>query len=190
MRRGFKKEAKELAVDVRSELGLGDHDPLDPWALMTLLDIPVLTLSEFQNESQLCVHHFTTTEVDVFSAVTVFHGSRRLIVHNDAHARSRQVSNLTHEAAHGLLHHTPAPAMDELGCRQWNDEAEKEAEYLAGALLVPDNAALRIVRKDLPLPTVAEQLGISTGMLSYRLNVSGARTRVRRYRQKLKRSHK
>lgn len=188
MRRGFKKEANELAKEVRAELGLGDYDPLDPWALTALLGIPVLKLSEFREDSQLCVDHFTSIEADAFSAITVFRGSRRLIVHNDAHTRPRQVSNLTHEVAHGLLHHVPVPAMDALGCRQWEDEVEKEAEYLAGALLVTDNAALRVVRRYIPLATAARELGISTGMLSYRLNVSGARSRVRRYREKVGRS--
>jgi IrrE N-terminal-like domain len=49
------------------------------------------------------VHHFTQVDQEAFSAVTVFHGTRSVIVHNDAHAPARQKSDVTHELAHGLL---------------------------------------------------------------------------------------
>lgn len=180
MRRGFKKEANEIAIEVRGELGLSDHNPLDPWRLARLLEIPVMPLSEFANSSEYCFHHFTVVETEAFSAVTVFDGNKRIIVHNDLHSRPRQVSNLTHEAAHGLLHHTPSPALDANGCRNWDDEIEKEAEYLAGALLVTESAALFFARRKIPLHIAARQLGISTSMVSYRLNVTGALKRTQR----------
>ena len=45
MRRGFKKEAREIAWEVRGDLGIGMTDPLDPWRLAEWLEIPVFGFS-------------------------------------------------------------------------------------------------------------------------------------------------
>src|SRR5579859_3730759 len=42
MRRGFKKEANEIALEIRAELGLGPRAPLDPWKLAQHLLIPLI----------------------------------------------------------------------------------------------------------------------------------------------------
>jgi hypothetical protein len=47
-------------------------------------------------------------------------GTERTIVHNDSHTDGRVNSNITHEAAHGLLLHPPTPALDDRGCRMWD----------------------------------------------------------------------
>ena len=179
MRRGFKKEANEIAVGVRSELGLTSASPLDPWRLASYLEIPVLALSEFRRVAAGCTAHFSAVEPDAFSAVTVFDGSRRLIVHNDMHATTRQASNLAHELAHGLLLHPPAPALDARGCRDWDDDIEQEANWLAGALLVSEAAALAIARKKTSLGVAANQYGVSLAMIRFRLNVTNAYVRTK-----------
>ena len=46
MRRGFKEEAKQLALEVRQELGLDAFAPVDPLDLATDYGIPVYLLSE------------------------------------------------------------------------------------------------------------------------------------------------
>ena len=92
--RGFKAEANRIVTEVRKEIGLSPFDALDPHKLALHLDIPIIGLSEFLNEAP-AVHHLLYTESTVFSAITVFSGSRRTIVHNDAHVLSRQASNLS-----------------------------------------------------------------------------------------------
>ena len=44
LRRGFKKESEEIAVELRNELGLAPEAALCPWALAHHLEIPVYTL--------------------------------------------------------------------------------------------------------------------------------------------------
>ena len=109
LRRGFKTEAAGLAKEIRLELGLGPFARLDPHELARHLDIPVLALSELEESAPDAVRYFLSTEPEAFSAVTVFRGHHRAVVHNDAHSEPRQNSNLTHELAHGLLLHEPAP---------------------------------------------------------------------------------
>ena len=179
-RRGFKSEANAIAREVRDELGLTALDRLDPRALADHLAVPVIPLSDFQMDAPYAAQHFREVEAEVFSAVTVFEGMRRHIVHNDAHSPGRQASNVTHELGHALLGHDPTPALDDHGCRLWNQNIEDEAQWLAGALLVTEDAALWIARGTMSVSDAAARFGVSESMVNYRLNVTGARTRVAR----------
>jgi Zn-dependent peptidase ImmA (M78 family) len=146
------------------------------------LDIPVIELSDFARTS-VGAKYLLTVEPEAFSAVTVFRGSERTIVHNNAHADGRINSNIGHEVAHGLLLHPPTPALDDRGCRLWNQDVENEAEFLSGALLVPEDAALAIARGRFTVQQAAEHFRVSTQMIEYRLNMTGARTRIARARK-------
>src|SRR5437879_5344963 len=117
IRWGFKTEANDIAREIREELGLKLADPLNPWKLAVYLDIPVLPLSDFERDAPAAMRHFSRNEKSTFSAVTVFSGSKRMIVLNDAHSRGRQASDLAHELAHALLLHRAMPALDHKGCR-------------------------------------------------------------------------
>ncbi len=180
MRRGFKTVANAIAVEVRAELGLRALDALDPWRLAEHLEIPVITLSSLDTDIPSAVHRLRVVEPEVFSAVTVFAGTKRAIVHNDKHSRGRQVSDLAHELAHGLLLHPPTPARDDRGCRYWNKEIEEEASWLAGCLLIPEDAAIWIARQGMSAEDAATHFGVSTQMVTFRVNVTGARKRVAR----------
>jgi Zn-dependent peptidase ImmA (M78 family) len=181
LRRGFKAEANSTADEVRGELGLGFLDPLNPLHLAAHLDIRVIGLSELTDAAE-GVEYFTQVEPSAFSAITVFHGRRRLIVHNDVHAPGRRNSNVTHELAHGLLLHPPTPALDDRGCRHWNQSVEDEANWLAGVLLVPERAALSVARGRRMPEEAAEDFGVSAQMMRWRLNATGAHKRAQRGR--------
>ncbi len=180
LRRGFKTEANEIALEVRSELGLRPIDRLDAWALARHLDIPVHPLSALRQQAPAALRHFSEVHPAVFSAVTVFNGAtNRAIYHNDAHSPVRQASNLAHELAHGLLLHPPTPALDDRGCREWDRDIEDEATWLGGALLITEQAALSIVRRGLSMSQAAAIYGVSEQMVGYRLNLTAARRRVK-----------
>jgi hypothetical protein len=187
MRKGFKSEAREMAAEVRTEIGLGPLDPLDPFVLAGHLAVPVLPLSALDGCSE-AAHHFSTVEPECFSAVTVFHGPRRTIVHNDAHAPVRQNSNIAHELAHCLLQHRPAPAFNDAGCRHWDQDVEDEAAYLGAALLVTAEAALSVVRHRTSLAVASHRYGVSDQLMTWMINDCGARKRVQRERMRRSRS--
>lgn len=181
MRRGFKSEAEETALEVRAELGLSGLAVLDPLRLADHLDVPVRPLTECDYPDEV-VQHFTGVGQEAFSAVTVFHGRRRVIVHNDSHARARQNSNIVHELSHALLLHTPSPALDIRGCRVWNQDQEDEADYLCGCLLVTRQAALYVARRGISLEAAAAHFGVSQQMMGWRVNGTGARIQAQRER--------
>ncbi len=103
-------------------------------------------------------------------------------MHNDSHAHCRQVSNITHELAHGLLLHPPTPALNDYGCRNWNQGIEDEANFLVPLLLISDRAAVEIALRNQPLELAAEYYSVSVQLMRYRLNIAGAYTRSSRIR--------
>lgn len=182
LERGFKAEARRIATSTRGELLVSPFHRLDPHLLASHLGIPVITLSELQATCR-DAHHFLSTAPEAFSALTVFKGHRRLLVHNDSHSPYRQNSNLAHELAHSLLQHAPAPALDgTTGCRNWNNIYEREADWLAGELLVTSEMALAVARGRVTMAQAQITLMVSSQMLNWRLNVTGARKRVARER--------
>ncbi|MDA8102624.1 MAG: ImmA/IrrE family metallo-endopeptidase [Nitrospiraceae bacterium] len=64
----------------------------------------------------------------------------------------------------------------------WDQNVEDEAQWLAGAPLLTEDAALSIARSGTSLAAAAMHFGISEQVVTYRLNVTGARKRVARAR--------
>lgn len=180
MRRGFKTEASSLAQQIRNELGLKSIAPLDSRRLAAHVEIPLVGLSEFGHQIPAAVHHFSSVNTGEFSAVTVFDGTKRLIVYNDYHSKGRQANSITHEISHGLLHHPPTPAFNEIGCRGVDKDVEDEASWLAGVLLVSEEATLYIVRQGITLDQAAVEYGVSRQLVEWRIRMTGARTRINR----------
>ena len=77
----------------------------------------MVPLTELRRAAAAAVRRFTGTNRGEFSGVTVFDGSTRMIVYNDAHSPGRRASDLAHELGHALLQHSPRPALNGSGCR-------------------------------------------------------------------------
>jgi Zn-dependent peptidase ImmA (M78 family) len=162
-------------------MGLSAMAPLDPWALAEHLEIPVMPLTSLSDAAPNAVRYFSSINSSEFSAMTVFlNRTRRVIVYNDAHSNGRQSSDVAHELSHGLLLHHPRPALNGQGCRNWNDDVEDEAQWLAGALLISEEAALSIAKRRLPLEQAATAYGVSEQMVRWRLAMTGAYKRLAR----------
>lgn len=117
LRRGFKTEADEYSREFRKELSLAAHAPLCPWQLANHLEIPVVQLSDLAADSPTSIRYLLSRGKDYFSAVTVFLGPRRVVLHNDGNAKSRQASDIAHELAHAILMHPPMPPFNSRGMR-------------------------------------------------------------------------
>ena len=180
LRRGFKTEAAEISRELRTELGVAWYGPLSPWRLAEHLAIQVLPMSHLSKVALRAVRLFSGAEQSSFSAVTVFDGIRRIIVNNDSHSHGRQANDVSHELSHGLLHHPPSPAIDNRGCRFWDTEIEEEAQWLGAVLLVPDEAALYIIRNKISIEVASSEYCVSKRLMTYRLQKSNARIRVER----------
>lgn len=183
LRRGFKAEAERIAAEIRAELNLSLDDRLDPLSLARHLCIPVLEIGDLAalSSNPSLGDYFLIEDVDCLSALTLFDGTKRTIIHNESHAPTRQVSNLAHEISHCLLEHVPEPLVHPDGRRCWNEEVEAEATWLAGALLVPRAGALKLARSGFGEEVIARHFGVSTSLCRWRMNETGITSQLQRY---------
>jgi Zn-dependent peptidase ImmA (M78 family) len=186
LRRGFKSEANGLALEVRAELGLPSHSPVCPFAIAENLCIPVFTVSSLlalDGEFAKQITRFLDDHLSAFSAITVFNGTRRCIVHNQRHAHVRQRSNLSHELAHALLMHPPHPPFCSAGDRVYKRELEEEASWLGPVLLVTNEAARWALAQGMSVPDAAKHFEVSEDLMQFRFRMSGAQQIQRRWRR-------
>ncbi|MBV8980553.1 MAG: ImmA/IrrE family metallo-endopeptidase [Acidimicrobiia bacterium] len=176
MRRGFQAAAERLAGEVRTELRLDYDDRFDPLVLADAYGVPVASITELvaHGADPASIHQLTIVDRGCFSAGTVFVGTSRLIVYNPSHSDRRLANSISHELSHLVLEHVPGPAIGPGGCRVWDKEVEDEADTLAGMLLVTRDAALACARVGLPHPIGAARFGVSTELMRWRTDHSGA----------------
>ncbi|HET6503905.1 MAG TPA: ImmA/IrrE family metallo-endopeptidase [Amycolatopsis sp.] len=176
LRRGFKKEAREITREVRDELGVDVFAPLDPYALAELYGIEITDLSNpcLPPES---VRHFTEERPHVFSGALVpLQPSGALIIENHVHHPRRRRSTIAHEMAHVLLEHPFGLTLTgEDGCRPAAAEIEREATELSGELLIPTDAARVAAFRGWSDRCVAAHFRVSVAMARWRMNATGAR---------------
>ena len=129
-----------------------------------------------------CVATLTGEEQGAFSAMVAFVDRRRVIVYNDAHALTRQRADICHEISHVLLLHEPHPASPG-EAPDYDKAQEEEASWLGGVILVPDAACLDVCRNGHSVEAAAKRMGVSVPLMRWRINKSGARTRVARSRR-------
>jgi Zn-dependent peptidase ImmA (M78 family) len=179
-RRGFKTESEAYSLEYRKELKLQSHDPLCPWQLARLLEIPVEPLSQYRKREPRAVKEFMEENPESFSAVTIFDGYRALIIHNDSHSDCRQAANIIHELSHCILGHKPTPVVNEHGCRHFNEEEENEANWLGPALLISKDAAFHTVKTGMSYFDVSKTYRVSRELYTMRLNATGVRKIIAR----------
>jgi hypothetical protein len=182
-RYGFKAQAERIAIELRTELELGPVAPLDPQLLAEHLCVPVWTLRDLAQAAPEHVRHLVGHKRDVFSAVTIYRRRKRLIITNPAHAETRQANSLCHELSHIVLEHeAEAPLANVNGGRDWNRTQEGEADWLAGCLLITDEAAFKAARAQHSDEEIAVAFGVSKKLATWRMRMTGARLRAQRAR--------
>lgn len=181
---GFKAEAERISIEIRAELSLSLDNRLTCIDLADHLEIPVIGLTDLLHSGAdpKWVRLLQGNSAK-FSALTVIDGTRRLIVFNPRLPPGRRANSLAHELSHTLLDHPPRPAIGDGGCRRWDAQVESEADWLAGALLVPRDGALRWHRDGRNIVDGAVHFGVSEALFSWRLNHTGITRQVQSWRR-------
>ncbi len=183
MRRGFKEEAKRLALEVRAEIGVDPLDRLNPRDLAAEYGIPVYTVTELAATRAPVGEWIAGTGLSVFSAALVPVDTGMLIIDNDLHSSARRASSIAHEMAHVLCEHRFTEALITAeGCRAASREDEAQADWLGGELLITYTAAVAAARNGWEDQQVADAYGVSAARAAMRMNASGARLLVQRQR--------
>lgn len=178
MRRGFKSEARKLALELRAELGLDAYGQFDPYALAVEYGIPVFQLSDLGQDPAACeaAAHYAQDGSVTFSAALVPAGSTRIILDNDTHDPRRRRNSVSHEMSHLVLEHEFGQVLlTGDGYRAFSPDKEEEADWLGGELLIPYAAAERAARLDWDDEQVADAYDVSVPLARMRMNYSGAR---------------
>jgi Zn-dependent peptidase ImmA (M78 family) len=182
MRRGFKTRSEEMAATARASLGLHSHAKLCPFIYADRLGIPVI----FPADTDLSadhVHQLTVADPDSWSGLTMREDDSYLIVMNPAHPRTRQVNTLMHELSHILLKHLPTRVdVSETGLLLLTDydlEQEEEADWLAGAVLLPRVVLLALRARERSEAEIADMYGVSRELCAWRIRMTGVDAQVR-----------
>lgn len=176
--RGFKSWCEKRAVEIRKELGIKQHEKLDPAALALHMKVRVWAVDDVPGLSDSSKDLLLKDPgASLWSAVTLFDGEKRLVILNSSHSAGRRSNDLMHELAHLILGHSPS-SMERceggLALRSNCDKKqEQEADWLAACLLLPRPALVSIRRANHDLANAASLYGVSQAMLNYRLAVTG-----------------
>lgn len=186
LRRGFKTWCENAARGYRRELGLAPTAALNPRALARHLKIIVWAPSEVPGAAQKDVHHLTVAAPDEWSALTMRNGDRSLIIVNDAHSIARQNNSIAHEIGHVVLRHEPAKMIVSsdglMTMTDYNQTHEDEAICFAGAILVPREALLPLVKQGLGDAEIGAYFQVSTDLARMRRNITGVEFQLGRRR--------
>lgn len=183
-KRGFKKESEEKAIFFRRELGLQPYDPLPAQNLSEYLNIKILTPSEILEKTSDSYKILMSSKE--WSALTMpCISGERIIIHNNKNSRYRQESDLMHELAHVICEHeTPdSSRIDGIGIllRNYNEQQEKEAEWLGGCLQLPRDALLWHIKRCQSVKEIAEVFSASETMVRFRINSTGVNRQSSRW---------
>jgi hypothetical protein len=185
VRRGFKTEAKGLALELRAEIGIDAHAPFDPYAFASEYGIPVVRLSDLDGVAR---DHFLRADGSALSGALIPNGSGVVILENDAQPLTRRRTTMCHELAHVVLEHEFGVSLaDERKCGL-GGEQEAEADWLSGEILIPSDGAFRLARRNATDGQAATSYDVSLAIARWRMNHSGARKVVQRTRAKWSKS--
>lgn len=183
MRRGFKAQAERKSAELRSELSLSGTAPIDPWKLLQGRGIVVWSPEDVPGFGGQSLLQLVEIDADAWSGVTIRCDGQIAIIINSTHPLGRQANTLMHEWAHVELRHKPN-RVDTSGdgfllLSDYPPEHEEEADWLAGAALLPRDALLRSRSSGQPIEQIATNYGVSLELVQWRLRMTGVDRQLR-----------
>jgi Zn-dependent peptidase ImmA (M78 family) len=163
-------------------LKLNKTSPLSTVALAEYLGVLLLTPKDITGLASSVCTLLLGKSKDSWSAVTVSYGEVDMIIYNSSHSKARQSSDIMHELSHVLLNHAPSkfivnPNVD-ITLRDYNEDQEDEASWLAGCLLLPTEALIFIKKAGISDQITMIDYCVSKNLLTYRLNVTGIKNQI------------
>ena len=177
LRRGFKTWCENAARGYRRELEIDLNGRLDPRLLAEHLGITIWTPFDVPGLDRRDAQHLTVTGRDEWSAATLRSGLANLIIVNTGHSLERQNNSLAHEIGNIVLEHAPAKMYltDDglMMMSEYNPVHEGEANCFAGAVLVPRDALLTLIRRGMNDGEAGTYFGVSPELIQMRRNMTG-----------------
>lgn len=183
-RRGFKTWCETIASEKRRALKIPLTAPLDPRLVAKDMRVAVRYIEQIPNLAPTTTQQLTVHDPDVWSALTVCHDGKYLVVLNSSHPKTREANTLMHELSHLIIGHKPARldiTSDGLMIlSSYDKQHEEEANWLAAALLLPREALLHARRRGITNEEAAAHYGCSTQLYTFRIQTTGVDLQLRR----------
>jgi len=183
VRRGFKAQAERLALNIRTDMGLGPAEPVRAVTIAEHLGIEVRPADQLIARARL--QELQDLQYNAFSGATFrLPSGRTVVVYNPLNEACRTNSDIAHEISHIILEH-PARTVERVGGLNFftcDAEEEQEANWLAGCLLLPRPLLVKEARTGASAEDLAKRHEVSEQMASWRLNASGVLLQIRRAR--------
>lgn len=142
------------------------HLGVTVWSVHDVEEMDVSDVSVLTDESD-----------DSWAALTMRIGTENLVIYKPVSSQGRRNNVIMHELAHIILGHELADAciMDDgsLAPGNFDQLQENEADWLAGALLLPRPALMSIRRRGVPDQRAREHYMVSQEMLQWRVRMTG-----------------
>ncbi|NTF69762.1 ImmA/IrrE family metallo-endopeptidase [Agrobacterium rhizogenes] len=182
MRRGFKTQSEQISHSVRKNCSLSFSDRFEPKSYLKSLGYYVWFPAEIPGLEPEHLKQLTVTDPDSWSGVTIRDGDRAVIIVNPMHPATRQANTLMHEWAHIELRHKPNRVdRSEGGILLLSDypvEFEEEADWLAGAILLPRDGLVHFRGRGASSQEIAEHYGVSLELTNWRLRMTGVERQI------------
>lgn len=170
-------------MELRLGCGLSALDPLDPEAFLASIGIIVWTPAEIPGIDPRDVEQLTARDPSAWSGATIREGDGIVIVINPAHPATRRTNTLMHEWAHIRLHHKPNRVdRSEAGLlllSEYPVEVEEEADWLAGAILLPRDGLIRYRARGWNSDAIGNHYGVSEQLTNWRLCMTGVERQLK-----------
>lgn len=183
MERGFKSRCENLALQVRSGLKLARIASLPPESLAEHLGVQLWSPQDIHCLSREALQQLRRDK-DSWSAITVAFDGVEVVIYNHQHARNRRSSDIMHELSHIILGHKPIEMMLfskdlDIVLRDYDADAEEEATWLSGCLLLPRDALFYIRKHNMDDQTAIDTYHVSSILLRFRMNMTGIERQMR-----------
>lgn len=183
MRYGFKAQAERIALQARLDMNLTPMAAVDPWAYSESLGVVVLAFNALKLTQNHCDQLLIKDE-ESWSGLTLKEGGTHFVVVNPSHTVERQRNTLVHELSHIQLGHVPGrvdiSASGLMLLSDYPDDQEQEADWLAGAILLPRDALHHHRSRGLTSSKIAALYGVSQQLSDWRLRMTGVEAQLKR----------
>ena len=183
MRYGFKAQAERISLHARVSMSLGPMEAIDPWAYSKTLGVVVLEFDALKLPPKHC-DQLLNKDDESWSGLTLREGGTHFVVVNPSHTAARQRNTLVHELSHIQLGHVPGrvdiSASGLMLLSDYPDDQEQEADWLAGAILLPRDALHHHRSKGLTSLEIANAYGVSQPLADWRLRMTGVEAQLKR----------
>lgn len=181
-RRGFKSQCERRSTEYRKKLGLEPDEPLSADQLAEYLGVSVWRTGDVIGLTADDRKTLNSSNDNSWSALTMRILGRDLIIYKPVRSQKRVNSVIMHELSHIILgHELSDPCILDDGSlvpKNYDQEQEDEANWLAGTLLLPRPALLSIIGRGLSYVQACDEYEVSKQMLIWRNRMTGVRVKV------------